>query len=330
MFTKAVGIDLGTANILIYVKGEGVVLDEPAVVSIDAHTKKCLAVGTEAKMMLGRTPGRIHAIRPLKDGVIADFEVTEMMLEYFMKKLKVKGIFSRPNVLICCPSNITSVERKAISDAAYRTGAKRVFIEEEPKVAAVGAKLDISKPTGSMVLDIGGGTTDVAILSLGDIVTSTSLKIAGDVLDSDLIKYVKETYKLLIGDTTAERIKTQIGTAFIEPGVEDEEIEVSGRDLITGLPNTITIKASETEFAMRESLEAIVRACRSVLEQTPPELSADIIVRGIVLTGGGALLKGLDRLIAESLNTPVYVAENALTAVAEGTGIMLENLDYVR
>ncbi len=330
MFTKSVGIDLGTANVLIFVKGEGVVLDEPAVVSIDAHSKKCLAVGTEAKQMLGRTPGRINAIRPLKDGVIADFEVTEMMLQHFMKKLKVKGIFSRPNVLICCPSNITSVERKAISDAAYRTGAKRVFIEEEPKVAAVGAKLDISKPTGSMVLDIGGGTTDVAILSLGDIVTSTSLKIAGDVLDADIIKYVKDTYKLLIGETTAERIKTEIGTAFIEEGVEDIEIEVSGRDLITGLPNSITIKASETEFAMRESLASIVRACRSVLEQTPPELSADIIVRGIVLTGGGALLKGIDRLISESLNTPVYVAENALTAVAEGTGMMLENLDYVQ
>ena len=329
MFTKSVGIDLGTANVLIFVKGEGVVLDEPAVVSIDAHTKKPLAVGSDAKKMLGRTPGRIHAIRPLKDGVIADFEVTEMMLQHFMKKLKLKGAFSRPNVLICCPSNITSVERKAISDAAYRTGAKRVYIEEEPKVAAVGAKLDISKPTGSMVLDIGGGTTDVAILSLGDIVTSTSLKIAGDTLDQDLIKYVKETYKLLIGEATAERIKTTIGTAYMEKGSEDEEIEISGRDLITGLPNSVTIKASETEGAMRESLEAIVRACRSVLEQTPPELSADIIVKGIVLTGGGALLRGLDRLIADALNTPVYVAENALTAVAEGTGMMLENLDYV-
>lgn len=330
MFSKAVGIDLGTANVLIYLKGEGVVLDEPSVVSIDAQTKKCLAVGHEAKQMLGRTPGRVLAIRPLKDGVIADFEVTEMMLQYFMKKLKLKGMFSRPTVLICCPSNITSVERKAISDAAYRTGAKKVYIEEEPKVAAIGAKLDISKPTGSMVLDIGGGTTDVAILSLGDIVTSTSLKIAGDSLDQDIIKYVKETYKLLIGDRTAEEIKTQIGTAYMEPGSEDTPIEVSGRDLVTGLPNTITLRASETEMAMRESLQAIVRACRTVLEQTPPELSADIVVRGIVLTGGGALLRGLDRLISDALNTPVYVAENALTCVAEGTGIMLENLEYTR
>lgn len=330
MFSKAVGIDLGTANVLIYVKGEGIVLDEPSVVSIDAQTKKCLAVGREAKEMLGRTPGRVLAIRPLKDGVIADFEVTEMMLQYFMRKLKLKGMFSRPTVLICCPSNITSVERKAISDAAYRTGAKRVFIEEEPKVAAVGAKLDISKPTGSMVLDIGGGTTDVAILSLGDIVTSTSLKIAGDLLDRDIIKYVKDTYKLLIGDRSAEEIKKNIGTAWMEEGSEDEVIEVSGRDLVTGLPNTISLRASETEVAMHESLQAIVRACRTVLEQTPPELSADIVTRGIVLTGGGALLRGLDRLIADALNTPVYVAENALTCVVEGTGIMLENLAYVR
>jgi len=329
MFNKSVGIDLGTANVLIYVKGEGVVLDEPAVVSIDAHTKKALAIGREAKTMLGRTPGRIQAIRPLKDGVIADFEITEIMLQHFMKELKLKGIFSRPDVLICCPSNITSVERKAISDAAYRTGAKRVFIEEEPKVAAIGAQLDISKPSGNMVLDIGGGTTDVAILSLGDIVTSTSLKIAGDSLDSDIIKYVKDNYKLLIGDSTAERIKTTIGTAYMDPTDEDLTIDVSGRDLVTGLPSTITLKASETQEAMRESLTDIVRACRSVLEQTPPELSADIIVRGIVLTGGGALLRGLDRLISESLSTPVYVAENALTCVAEGTGIMLENLDYL-
>ncbi|CAM4211718.1 rod shape-determining protein [Erysipelothrix inopinata] len=331
MFSKAVGIDLGTANILIYVRGEGVVLDEPSVVSIDAETKKCLAVGQEAKEMLGRTPVRVSAIRPLRDGVIADFEVTEMMLQYFMRKLKLKGAFSRPTILICCPSNITSVERKAISDAAYRAGAKRVYIEEEPKVAAVGANLDISKPTGSMVLDIGGGTTDVAILSLGEIVTSTSLKVAGDRLDQDIIKYVKETYKLLIGDRTAEAIKTNIGTATVE-GIADMEVtsySVSGRDLVTGLPNTITLKAEETAHAMHESLQDVVRACRTVLEQTPPELSADIVTRGIVLTGGGALLHGLDSLISNELSIPVYVAENALTCVAEGTGIMLENLELI-
>ena len=289
LFTKEVGIDLGTANTLIYVKGEGIVLNEPSVVSLDAETKKCLAVGQDAKEMLGRTPGRVMAIRPLKDGVIADFEVTELMLEHFIRKLKLKGMFSRPTILICCPSNITSVERNAIRDAAYRCGAKRVYIEEEPKVAAIGAGLDIAKPTGSMVLDIGGGTTDVAILSLGEIVTSTSLKIAGDKLDRDLIKYVKESYKLLIGDRTAEEIKKRIGTAW--RGSRSDSMDVSGRDLVTGLPHTITLNSEETELAMRESLQDVVRACRTVLEQTPPELSADIVSRGVVLTGGGALLQ---------------------------------------
>ena len=328
LFTKEVGIDLGTANTLIYVKGEGIVLSEPSVVSLDAETKKCLAVGQDAKEMLGRTPGRVSAIRPLKDGVIADFEVTELMLEHFIRKLKLKGMFSRPTILICCPSNITSVERNAIRDAAYRCGAKRVYIEEEPKVAAIGAGLDIAKPTGSMVLDIGGGTTDVAILSLGEIVTSTSLKIAGDKLDRDLIKYVKESYKLLIGDRTAEEIKKRIGTAW--RGGRSDSMDVSGRDLVTGLPHTITLNSEETELAMRESLQDVVRACRTVLEQTPPELSADIVSRGVVLTGGGALLQGIDQLLINELNVPVYVAENALSCVAEGTGVMLENLHLVR
>ena len=328
LLTKEVGIDLGTANTLIYVKGEGIVLNEPSVVSLDAETKKCLAVGQDAKEMLGRTPGRVSAIRPLKDGVIADFEVTELMLEHFIRKLKLKGMFSRPTILICCPSNITSVERNAIRDAAYRCGAKRVYIEEEPKVAAIGAGLDIAKPTGSMVLDIGGGTTDVAILSLGEIVTSTSLKIAGDKLDRDLIKYVKESYKLLIGDRTAEEIKKRIGTAW--RGSRSDSMDVSGRDLVTGLPHTITLNSEETELAMRESLQDVVRACRTVLEQTPPELSADIVSRGVVLTGGGALLQGIDQLLINELNVPVYVAENALSCVAEGTGVMLENLHLVR
>ncbi len=326
-FSKAVGIDLGTANVLIYVKGEGIVLDEPAVVAIETETRKCLAVGYDAKDMLGRTPGRIQAIRPLKDGVIADFEVTEMMLNYFIKKLKLKGMFSRPTILICCPSNITSVERNAIRDAAYRAGAKRVYIEEEPKVAAIGAGLDIAKPTGNMVLDIGGGTTDVAILSLGEIVTSSSLKIAGDRMDKDIIKYVKETFKLLIGDRTAEEMKKRIATAW--RGSRKDSMEVSGRDLVTGLPHTITMTSDETETAIHESLQDIVRACRTVLEQTPPELSADIVTRGIVLTGGGALLHGMDQLLMNELGIPVYVAENALKCVAEGTGIMLENLHLV-
>lgn len=324
-FSKYVGIDLGTANVLIYVKGEGVVLDEPSVVAIEAETKKCLAVGTEAKEMLGRTPGRVQAIRPLKDGVIADFEITEVMLAHFIKQLKLKGMFSRPIILICCPSNITSVERNAIRDAAYRAGAKKVFIEEEPKVAAIGAGLDISKPTGNMVLDVGGGTTDVAILSLGEIVTSASLKVAGDRMDKDIIKYVKDTYKLLLGERTAEQLKKQIGTAW--RGSRKETMEISGRDLVTGLPHTITMSSDETELAIHDSLQDIVRACRTVLEQTPPELSADIVTRGIVLTGGGALLHGLDQLLMNELNVPVYIAENALRCVAEGTGIMLENIN---
>ncbi|NLA78448.1 MAG: rod shape-determining protein MreB [Erysipelothrix sp.] len=328
LFSKSIGIDLGTANVLIYVKDEGVVLNEPAVVALDAETKKTLSVGQDAKDMLGKTPGRISAIRPLKDGVIADFEVTEIMLQSFIRKLKLKGMFSRPTILICCPSNITSVERNAIRDAAYRAGAKKVYIEEEPKVAAIGAGLDISKPSGNMVLDIGGGTTDVAILSLGDIVTSTALKVAGDKLDQDIIKYIKESYKLLIGDRTAEEIKKNIGTAW--RGSLEETMEVSGRDLVTGLPHTITINSEETELAMRESLQDIVRACRSVLEQTPPELSADIVTRGIVLTGGGAMLKGIEELIKNELNVPVYVAENAMHCVVEGTGIMLNSLDSKR
>lgn len=328
LFTKEVGIDLGTANLLIYVKGEGIVVDEPSVVAIDAETKKCLAAGQDAKDMLGRTPGRVLAIRPLKDGVIADFEVTEIMLNFFLKKLSLKGMFQRPTILICCPSNITSVERNAIRDCAYRAGAKKVYIEEEPKVAAVGAGLDISKPSGNMVLDIGGGTTDVAVLSLGEIVSSTSLKVAGDTFDRDIIKYVKDEKKLLIGDRTAEEIKKQIGTAW--KGSRSETMEVSGRDLVTGLPTSITLVSEEIESAMRENLQNVVCACRTVLEQTPPELSSDIVTRGIVLTGGGALLHGIDELLRNELHIPVYVAENALRCVAEGTGILLENLHLVR
>ena len=328
LFTKEVGIDLGTANLLIYVKGEGIVIDEPSVVAIDAETKKCLAAGQDAKDMLGRTPGRVLAIRPLKDGVIADFEVTEIMLNFFLKKLSLKGMFQRTTIFICCPSNITSVERNAIRDCAYRAGAKKVYIEEEPKVAAVGAGLDISKPSGNMVLDIGGGTTDVAVLSLGEIVSSTSLKVAGDTFDRDIIKYVKDEKKLLIGDRTAEEIKKQIGTAW--KGSRSETMEVSGRDLVTGLPTSITLVSEEIESAMRENLQNVVRACRTVLEQTPPELSSDIVTRGIVLTGGGALLHGIDELLRNELHIPVYVAENALRCVAEGTGILLENLHLVR
>ena len=313
--SKEIGIDLGTANILIYVKGEGIVVNEPSVVSIDEETKKPLAVGQEAKDMLGKTPGRVQAIRPLKDGVIADFRITEILLTHFINKLNLKGIFARPTILICCPSNITSIEKSAIRDVAERCGAKKVFIEEEPKVAAIGAGLEINKPTGNMVIDIGGGTTDIAVLSLGDIVTSSSLKIAGDVMDADIIKFVKDKYKLLIGDRTAEQIKLEIGSAV--KGSSDKTFEVRGRDLVTGLPHTIT---SAT----------IVKETKHVLEQTPPELAADIVSRGIFLTGGGALLTGLDRLLESELNVPVFVADDALNCVANGCGVMLENLHYMK
>lgn len=326
--SKEIGIDLGTANILIYVKGEGIVVNEPSVVAIDGETKRALAVGGEAKDMLGKTPGRVQAIRPLKDGVIADFRITEILITHFINKLNLKGVFSRPTILICCPSNITSIEKSAIKDVAERCGAKRVFIEEEPKVAAVGAGLDIAKPTGNMVIDIGGGTTDIAVLSLGDIVTSSSLKIAGDVMDEEIIKFVKDKYKLLIGDRTAEDIKMEIGCAV--KGLDEQAMEVRGRDLVTGLPHTITLTSDETELALRETCQTIVRETKHVLEQTPPELAADIVSRGIFLTGGGALLKGLDKLLESELNVPVFVAEDALNCVANGCGVMLENLHYIR
>ncbi|MCD7808014.1 MAG: rod shape-determining protein MreB [Erysipelotrichaceae bacterium] len=326
--SKEIGIDLGTANILIYVKGEGIVVNEPSVVTINTETQKPIAVGEEARDMLGKTPGKFQAIRPLKDGVIADFQITEILLTHFINKLNLKGVFSRPTILICCPSNITSIEKSAIMDVAQRCGAKRVFIEEEPKVAAIGAGLDISKPSGNMVVDIGGGTTDVAVLSLGDIVTSTSLKIAGDKMDSEIIKFVKDKYKLLIGDRTAEEIKIAIGSAY-EASAEDT-MDVRGRDLVTGLPHTITLNAKETQEALEESCMTILLATKQVLEQTPPELSADIVNKGIFLTGGGALLHNLDKFLEEGLGVPVFVADNALDCVAEGCGVMLENTDYLR
>ena len=327
MFAKDIGIDLGTANVLIYIKGQGIVLNEPSVVAMDSETKKVLAVGTEAREMLGRTPGRVQAIRPMKDGVIADFNVTEVMLNHFIRKVIGKSLFSRPRILICCPSNITQVEKNAIKEAAERTGAKKVFLEDEPKVAAVGAGMDISKPSGNMVIDIGGGTTDIAILSLGGIVTSTSVKVAGNTFDADIMKYIKDKYKLLIGDRTAEEIKLTIGNVF--PDDKIEKMEVRGRDLVTGLPHTITLSSDEVEEALRESIYMLVHQAKNVLEQTPPELSADIIDKGIVLTGGGALIKGFDQLLAHELKVPVFIAESPLTCVAEGTGVLLDNLQLI-
>ncbi|AEH54841.1 rod shape-determining protein [Heyndrickxia coagulans] len=327
MFAKDIGIDLGTANVLIHVKDQGIVLNEPSVVAIEKTANKVLAVGEEARRMVGRTPGNIVAIRPLKDGVIADFDVTETMLRYFINKLNVKGFLSKPRILICCPTNITSVEQKAIREAAEKSGGKNVYLEEEPKVAAIGAGMDIFQPSGNMVVDIGGGTTDIAVLSMGDIVTSSSIKMAGDKFDNEILQYIKREYKLLIGERTAENIKMNIGTVF--PGARNEEMDIRGRDMVSGLPRTITIKSAEIEKALRESVSIIVHATKNVLEKTPPELSADIIDRGVILTGGGALLHGIDQLLAEEIKVPVLVAENPMSSVAIGTGIMLENIDKI-
>ncbi len=325
MFSKDIGIDLGTANVLIHVKGKGIVLNEPSVVAMDKKTGKVLAVGEEARQMVGRTPGNIVAIRPLKDGVIADFDVTEAMLRHFINKLNVRGFLSKPRILICCPTNITSVEQKAIREAAEKSGGKKVYLEEEPKVAAIGAGMDIFQPSGNMVVDIGGGTTDVAVLSMGDIVTSESIKVAGDVFDNDILQYIKKEYKLLIGERTAEAVKMTIGTVF--PGNRNESMEIRGRDMVTGLPQTITIHSTEIERALHESVSMIVQSAKNVLEKTPPELSADIIDRGVILTGGGALLHGMDQLLIEELKVPVFIAEKPMDCVAIGTGIMLNNID---
>lgn len=325
MFSKDIGIDLGTANVLIYVRGKGIVLDEPSVVAIDNQTKKVLAVGHEAHRMVGRTPGNIVAIRPLRDGVIADFEITEAMLKHFLAAIGGKSFLARPRILICCPTNITAVEKKAIREAAERSGgAREVFIEEEPKVAAVGAGMEIFQPSGNMVVDIGGGTTDVAVLSMGDIVTSSSIKVAGDSFDAAIMRYIKNKYKLLIGERTAEDIKVKIGTVY---GGLQEEMDIRGRDMVTGLPQTITIRSHEVQEALAESVSSIVQASKNVLERTPPELSADIIDKGVFLTGGGALLHGLDQLLSEELKVPVLVADEPMMCVAKGTGIMLEYLD---
>ena len=323
MFSKDIGIDLGTANVLIYVKGEGIVLNEPSIVAIDTENKKVIAVGKEASDMFGRTPERVKAIRPMKDGVIADFEVTEIMLNTFIKKIKARTLFARPRILICCPTNITEVEKNAIKEAAERTGARKVYLEEEPKVAAIGAGMDISLPTANMVIDIGGGTTDIAILSMNDMVTSESLRIAGNVFDNDIIKYIKDKYKLLIGEKTAEDIKINFANVY-KPS-KTESLEVRGRNLLTGLPHTITITQDETKEALSDSLNKIIKSVTNVLEDTPPELSADIVDRGIVLTGGGALLTGLTDLLSEELDVPVLIANSPLTCVAEGCGALLNN-----
>ena len=324
MLARDIGIDLGTANVLIYVKGRGIVLNEPSVVVVETETKRVIAVGEEANVMLGRTPGKVKAIKPMKDGVIADFELTEIMLNEFIKKAKARRVISRPRILICCPTNITQVEKNALREAAERTGARKVYIEEEPKVAAIGAGMDISKPTANMVLDIGGGTTDIAILSLNGIVESSSLKIAGNTLDNDIIRYIRDKYKVLIGENTAEDIKINF-TNIYKPNKKEKK-EVRGRDLITGLPKAIFISQDETKIALEDSIKKMVKSIKNVLEQTSPELSADIVEKGVILTGGGSLLTGLVEYLEEELTIPVLIAETPLTCVAEGTGILLNNV----
>ena len=321
---KDIGIDLGTANVLIYVEGKGIVLNEPSVVAVDDKTDRVLAVGSEAYRMVGRTPGNIRAVRPLKDGVISDFDVTEAMLTYFVNKLTVKGFMSKPNIMICAPTNITEIERKAIIQAAEKAGGAKVYLEYEPKVAAVGAGLDIFKPVGSMVIDMGGGTSDIAVLSLGDIVVSESIRVAGDKMNFDIVGYLKRRHNLIVGERTAETIKIQIGSAL--PVDEPLTMEVRGRDNFEGMPKTITINSNEVEEALHDTLQQIVRATHSVLAKLPPELAADIIDRGIMLTGGGALLHGMDQLLSDALEVPVVVSDSPLDNVAKGAGALLEHM----
>lgn len=328
-FSSDIGIDLGTANCLVFVRDRGIVLNEPSVVAISENTKEILAVGSEAKRMLGRTPGNIRAIRPMKDGVIADFDITEQMLRYFIRKA-IAHVPSRrrlfhPNVLIAVPSGITEVETRAVKDSAQRAGAGDIFLIEEPMAAAIGVGLPIAEPSGSMIVDIGGGTTEVAVISLSGIVESRSIRVAGDEMDAAICQHMKRVYNLMIGERTSEEIKLKIGSAY--PIEEESFMEVKGRDLISGLPKTIKISSGEIRTALQEPITNIVEAVRMTLERCPPELAADLIDRGIMLAGGGALLRGLDRLIAEETGLPVFVSEDPLKAVANGTGVVLQEIE---
>ena len=330
-FAPDIGIDLGTASILVYVKGKGIVLKEPSVVAIDRNTNTVLAVGEEARKMLGRTPGNIVAIRPLKEGVISDYDVTEKMLKYFISKVLGKSSFFslfKPQIMVCVPSGVTEVEKRAVIDATMEAGARKVFLIEEPIAAAIGAGLDISKPNGNMVVDIGGGTADIAVISLGGVVVSTSIKIAGDRFDEALVKYMRKKYNLLIGERTAEDIKIQIGTAYKRD--EDVTMDVRGRNLVSGLPENVTVKAMETFRALEENVNQIADAVHMVLEKTPPELSADISDKGIIMTGGGSLLWGLDKLIENRTGINVHIAEDAVSCVAMGTGEALNSLHLLK
>lgn len=328
LFSNDMGIDLGTATTLVYVKGEGIVLCEPSVVAIEKGTNRVMKVGLEAKRMLGRTPGDIVAIRPMKDGVIADFEITEAMLRHFIEKAQHYRKLARPRIVIAIPSGITEVEKRAVRESAERAGAGSIVLIEEPKAAAIGVGLPIQEPVGNMIIDIGGGTTEIAVLSLGGIVFSRSIRIGGDELDQSVIEYLKKTYNLMIGERTAEDIKIKLGSAY--PLDEELSLEVRGRDLVAGLPKSITISSEEIRDALREPVRAILESTKIVLERTPPELAADLIEHGIMMAGGGSLLRGLDKLISEETGLPVHIAEDPLTAVARGTGKVLDEESYLK
>ena len=324
-----IGIDLGTASVLIYVKGKGIVLQEPSVVAIDKNTDKILAVGEEARRMLGRTPGNIVACRPLRDGVISDFHVTERMLRYFLNKVTASSFFRlfKPRVMICVPSGVTEVEKRAVEDAAIQAGARKTYLIEEPIAAAIGAGIDITKACGSMVVDVGGGTTDIAVISLGGTVVSTSIKVAGDKFDEAIVRYMRKKHSLMVGERTAEELKISIGTVFPRP--QEVSMDIRGRNLVSGLPKTITVTSTELMEALDEPVSSIVEAVHSVLERTPPELAADISDRGIVMTGGGSLVYGLDKLLQEKTGINVIIADDAISCVALGTGEALNNIEAI-
>ena len=328
LFNKDMGIDLGTANTLVYIKGREIVAREPSVVAIRKDTRQVLAVGEEAKKMIGRTPGNIVAIRPLKDGVIADFDVTQNMLKYFIRKAYKKKTFLQPRVVVCIPSGVTEVEKKAVEDAAKQAGARDAYLIEEPMAAAIGAGLPVHEATGSLIVDIGGGTTEVAVISLGGIVTSRSIRVGGDELDDSIVNYVKREYNLMIGERTAEEIKIEIGSADNEG--ENKVMDIRGRDLVSGLPKTKQVSGKEIHEAMKEPISHIVDAIKSTLEKTPPELSSDIMEQGIMITGGGALLEGIDTIIRKETGMPVKIAESPLDCVAIGTGIALDSIDVLK
>ena len=327
---RDMGIDLGTANTLVFVKGKGIVLSEPSVVAINSNTKRPLAVGTEAKLMIGRTPGNIVAIRPLKDGVIADFDVAQTMIKKLIDKVASKSAFTSPRIIVCYPSGVTEVERRAIEEATRNAGAREVVLMEEPMAAAIGAGLPVGEPTGSMIVDIGGGTTEVAIISLGGIVTSKSLRVAGDELDQSIIAYVKKEFNLMIGERTAEQIKMEIGSAYkVDENEEEQTMDIKGRDLISGLPKVVVVDAGQIRNALKEPVSSIIESIKTTLEKTPPELAADIMDKGIMLAGGGAFLKGLDELIYKETGMPVHIAESPLDCVALGTGKALDKFDLI-